>query len=535
MRLSKKMSKPKFTEEEYETSNKLISMMDQDGDGNLDPFEFHSILIEKGILIPLDVVTGIFKELDEDGNGILSCDEFTPFMFYTKKTKYIAFCTRMWTDWDWWFIINYFLGGLMYILAAFHSELGLTGNAEQDLYLAGIVFYNLGTTRYILPYLYKKYKAEENFEKAAVNIQEELNENAEKYNSSPTTTSTSPNESPQDSENSTSAEASEAGPTPLKALHPSKEEGKLELYMREVVFSKASKEITKTELDLILLKEVGIVAESVLDRIFKIVDDDESGKISVDEFISFLQNWKPELTDRERLLYVFKKSFTDWAYILTLVFLTGGMFIMLENVVKRFNPTGLWDHDVVTPGKVGAYCYTIGSTIFVVERFRDQSAKYDMEEIVRDMLAKLITKLDEAERLHSETKEVEAFNDNIEFDQTRFDAMLEDNGIFIPKFQVKALFDEIDKDGSDTITKDELVVFAKGKRNKILTIIKQSFTNLLFMVYLFWDMGRIVGSAAFIVLATANDPLIVDVASHVSFDFWMQNDKNLFNFCMYYS
>ena len=63
----------------------------------------------------------------------------------------------------------------------------------------------------------------------------------------------------------------------------------------------------------------------------------------------------------------------------------------------RFNPTGLWDHDVVTPGKVGAYCYTIGSTIFVTERFKDQGAKFDMEEIVRDMLAKLITKLEEAE------------------------------------------------------------------------------------------------------------------------------------------
>lgn len=514
--------------------------MDQDGDGNLDPFELHSILIDRGILVPLDVVTGIFNELDVDGDGVLTCDEFTPFMFATKGIIYVNFCKRMWIDWDWWFIIDYFLGGLMYILAAFHAELGISDQAEKDLYLAGIIFYNLGTTRYILPYLYKQYKAEENFEKTAVNIQQDLMENAQNYTSpvaaeegtqtkSEPTSPTSPKEDselepttetvPQEptsspnpnAENSTSTEALEA---PV-ASHSLKEGTKLELYLNEVVFAQVSDGITKTELQLVLIKEVGVIAQSVLDRIFSIVDDDDSGKISAAEFFTFIENWKPEITDRERLLYVFKKSLTNWTYILTLVFLTGGMFIMLENIAVRFDENGLWDHEVVTPGKVGAYCYTIGSVIFVTERLRQQSENFDMEEVVRKMLAKLIKKLDEQEKSNSESKEVEAFNDNIDFDQPRFNDMLEDNNVFMPQFQVKALFLEIDKDGSGTINKEELTVFSTTKRNKMLTILKQSFTNLLLMSYLLWDLGRVVGSAAFIVIATAKDPNVVDVAAKV--------------------
>lgn len=494
--------------------------MDQDGDGNLDPFELHSVLIDRGILVPLDVVTGIFNELDVDGDGTLTCDEFTPFMYSTKRTIYVNFCKRMWTDWDWWFIIDYFLGGLMYILAAFHAELGISDSAEKDLYLAGIIFYNLGTTRYILPYLYKKYKAEENFEKAAMNIQEELMSNAKNY-TSPVAAEEGTQIVPQ--EPTSSPESNESNelnsePTKVPEEHLALKEGtQLELYMNEVIFAQVSEEISKTELQMVLIKEVGVISQIVLDRIFSIVDDDESGKICAAEFINFIEKWKPGLTDRERLFYVFKKSLTDWAYILTLVFLTGGMFIMLENIAVRFDEKGLWDHDVVTPGKFGAYCYTIGSAIFIVERFRQQSAKYDLEEIVRDMLIKLINKLDEQEMSNSESKEVEAFNDNIDFDQTRFNAMLEDNGVFMPQFQVKALFDEIDKDGSETINKEELSDFAAKKRNKVLTILKKSFTNPLLVTYLTWDLGRVVGSAAFIVIATAKDEFVVDVASKVRF------------------
>ena len=98
--------------------------------------------------------------------------------------------------------------------------------------------------------------------------------------------------------------------------------------------------------------------------------------------------------------------------------------------------------------------------------------------------------------------------------------MLEQNGVFMPKFQVSVLFEEIDDDNDDAITKSELNTFTRMKRNRIMYFFKEC-TNMIFLIYVFWDLGRIIGTACSIVIATVHHhDELSEVAIKVSFMFY---------------
>ena len=499
------MASNNFTIQDYKSSENLLQLADKDGDGTLDPFELHSVLIDKGILVPLDVVNDIFDDVDKDDNGNLTVVELSEFLFKSKTLKGFDFCRRAWSDVDWWFLVLFFVGGVMFLIGGFHSELGIPDPSLKNIYLAGGAMYNLGTLRFIIPYLYLQYRAQQSFEKSALYVQESLRANADNYTSTAAETGIEKKLSTKSTSSEDTAETTSE-----------KENSKLRRYTKEVIFANISTRIRRTELQMILLKEVGVISQSVRDKIFGIVDEDGNGNINADEFTSFIENWNPGLTDGQRFLLVLKGAFSNLKYCLSFIFLTGGMIGLLNNIVKRSNPDGLWDHDTITPGMVGAYCGTIGSLVFVTDRFLLQMEKIDMEEIVRDKLGKLLRKFDEEEKFQAKDKEVEAFNSNLEFTKTRFNSMLEDNGVFMPKFQVEKLFQDIDKDESDKITKNELRSFTMKKRSRLGTLLKNCFTSHIFLTYYVWDFGRIVGCAANVAIVHTNDPTVTDISVKVS-------------------
>ena len=151
--------------DQYQSTSRLLKKADKNGDGVLDPFEVHSVLIDNGILVPLDVVNDVFDDVDKNDNGEITIDELSAFIFKSKASKGADFCRRMWSDVDWWFLILFFVGGIMFLMGGFHSELGFPDSSLKNIYLAGGVMYNFGTLRFIIPYLNFQYKAQKSFEK----------------------------------------------------------------------------------------------------------------------------------------------------------------------------------------------------------------------------------------------------------------------------------------------------------------------------------------------------------------------------------
>ena len=119
--------------------------------------------------------------------------------------------------------------------------------------------------------MYNNYQAEKSFEKSAVDFQQKLKFNAMTY-------------------------------------------GSLESYIKKVIFTDTITKISRTELQMVLLKEVGVLTQNLRDRIFVIVDADDNGKISTQEIITFIENQQPEMTSCEHMLYVIKISVTNSGY-----------------------------------------------------------------------------------------------------------------------------------------------------------------------------------------------------------------------------
>ena len=122
-----------------------------------------------------------------------------------------------------------------------------------------------------------------------------------------------------------------------------------------------------------------------------------------------------------------------------MIFFFSGALSLMNHIAKRVGADGLWTHDIIPVGMVTAYCYTIGCLMFANERFKFENNKYEMEELMKGMIKAFIAKLDNEEKNHTKSNDVETFHENIDFDQTRFNAFLEDNGIYMSKLQVETL------------------------------------------------------------------------------------------------
>lgn len=116
---------------------------------------------------------------------------------------------------------------------------------------------------------------------------------------------------------------------------------------------------------------------------------------------------------------------------------------------------------------------------FVTERVTSLRASYTMKETVRSMLRSWMEKFEDG----TSNKEW------VDCDKRKFNRILEEQAVFIPKFQVDALFQEIDVDENESIVKSELQAFVNIKRNKFATIFKTVVTDIIFWANWIWFIG----------------------------------------------
>jgi len=482
----KRVSSRTLTNDQVISTRNVLNVMDESGDGELDPYELQSLFISKGILVPLDVVTTVFNEIDDDGNGLLTVEEFASFLHKSKFHVRVDFCKRMWFNIDWWCIMCWLVGGFLSLIGGFYVELGITDSVNSDIYIWGAFLYLIGELRYFVPYLYNEYKGELSFERSTLKLKEELTANAAKYKSS-------------------LAEEGRGYSGNILVRQDEIDVEALRDYLKEV-FANNSTSITRSHLQMVLLKVMGVVTENFRDRIFKLIDHDESGMISIDELIEFLLNWNPNVTGVQRFVSVTKEAFTDVGWIMSLVLVLGSLLDFFESINYKTKGTGLWTNDAFSSTMVIAYCFTFGTLIFAKERLQFELEKYEMEETVRVMLQEMLTRLDRHKKKGTASGEEKAFNDGVEFSKTRFIHILEEMTVYVPEFQLEVILKHIDSDGSGMISKAELESYTKVKRNKTLSVAKTCMTSLVFLSNLAW----VVGSIAYVMSAYAKNDVIVD-------------------------
>ncbi len=453
-----------LTQDEHNSVSQLLSKVDKDGDGTLDEYELHSVLVANGILVPIDVVLSLFHEADRDSDGSLSLEEFGQFILSPASDKFRRsdLLKSIRFDIDWWVNVMYFVAGILYTVGGFPDTFSLSGVQVRNIFLSGSILYLVGGQISFFRTPINKYKAEKSFEKSSKKLLEALRKNAAAYDKA----------LPREEGAGVSDQAGDLSHDVVTKEDP------IDIYIREVIFAER-KTLTKTDLGLLLLKYIGAYDDAILVRMLAMVDDDGDGTIDVDEFQYCVKRIDiTEFTLRNRLAKVASGLIVDYDWLLLLTFVTGSIVGVTNSFLKISGSDGIWVNDNFTPSMYVMYAYNVGMIYFVTERVTSLRASYTMRETVRSMLRSWMEKFEE-----------DTSKEWVDCDKRKFNRILEEQAVFIPKFQVDALFQDIDADENHLIVKSELQAFVNIKRKKFATIFKTVVTDIFFWANWFWFIG----------------------------------------------
>lgn len=497
---------------EMKEVSKLLYQADTNKDGSLDQFEMHGVLFSRGILVPIDVIMFLFSAADSDNDGKLSLDEFANFLLKPKGSKLSEFFASLLCDIEFWSLFLLAIAGGLFSIAGFSLELSLSSSTAANMYLSGgaMYFTTLVRSCFLLPV--KIYNAEKSFEGTTNKLQYSLTRNALSYSSYRRASgiSLSCSEMRKHLEKGYGEDACETN-------------DQIYIYLRDVIFVE-NQLMTKTDLEFLLLREIGSASESLIDAVFEFVDEDGSGAITVDEFFSFIEQLKPNSTSLRRMCSVTRKTLINVPWLMSVVYLFASTVSISHNVVKRFEfgENGLWQNNIVPPVGVVAYGFFIGTLVFSAKAYEHHRSSFDMGEKVRLMLRNWMT-----QSAQKNTVEWREFQENAGFGIEKLNRLLEESGIFIPRSQLDSIFCEMNVDEDDEVCKEELEAFVDVKRNRMLTIWSLCLTSFMFLSNITWFLGSI----GYVMSANMNDAIVGIFALKVCHFFFLNSQ----NFCYHNS
>ena len=462
-------------ERNKESTKNIIQQLVKNGDGSLDAYELYTFLISKGILAPIYVVTDLFNRIDSSSDGLMCHEELSSYMIKPVGTKSQEafkglFCK---IDVSWLCYLITGIGGGLFAIAGFATELSLTGHEATNLYLAGLLMYMLTGSRDILLFSINAYREEKSFERTGRNMQDSLKVIARDF----------------------VVESFPEQHTRQNVDNVDDSRDHMYIFIKEVIFAGREK-LTRSDIELALLKEVGPVSDLLVGAMFSAMDADNNGTIDLDEMHHFITNaLNVKVTRNHRLCKVLRASFTNVSWLMSLTYFIAVIIGISHNVVKRFEfgKDGLWVHDTFTPFYVTTYLYVIGTLVFSAKAFDRQGAAFDVNEKVRSLLEMFLKRNADNSQTstNSDWENIKNFQDNRGLDKIHFDKLLQASGVFVPRVQLNSLFQEIDSDGGDSICKREVEAFVKVKKNRNVSIWKNCLQSFDFLGQLTWLTGSV--------------------------------------------
>jgi hypothetical protein len=424
----------------------LFESGDKDGDKKLEPYELHGALMSKGIVVPLPSLLSLFAAADTDNNGFLTLEEFSNYLVnLPSEPSKVDYFLSLLSNVDFWLAIVLALGGLFFFIPEFPNLFPLLPGVEvRNIYLAGSICYFVSGMKYNIRRPLSVFREKSAQENAVVNMQEKVLKNA--------------------------ADFSEG----LDQTNPNV----LATYIDKAVFGdEFPTTMTKTDLELFLLKEASIANRGVVNAIFSFVDVDGGGTISREELHFFVEEFNPRQSLLDHLRFMTAVCFKEISWSFGVVFSSASVLSISNNISRRFGGP-LWVA-ALTVSMVISYIYVIGCLAFVAEAYEWIRDKFDLEEEVRGTLRKWLAE---------SNNEIKSSNEAT-FNKTDLNALLEKGTIFIPRSNLDSIFAQIDTDGSDRISLAELKQFAESERKRMPTIFTWCIKDLYLMTNFLWSIG----------------------------------------------
>ncbi len=366
----------------------------------------------------------------------------------------------------WWVNVLGVVAGTIFIVAAWTEQLSVSDSELQNLYLAAGTMYLIRGLVLFCRTPIDIYKRQKSFEKSTKKLLGSLRRFASDHVSSQSM-SVSSNSKEEKAESKV-------------------DEDPLDIYIREIIFTD-NISLTKTDLGMLLLQRIGAYDEAILDEMFAFVDSDSNGTVDVDEFRVFIQQLNPTSTRIGRLLKVVKKLMINFNWLLLLSFISGSTVSLLNNISKRIgNREELWVDKYFTPEMYVMWAYLVGMLYFSSERVAYLQHSYALGEKVRIMMKVWI-----ARAKAEQSDEWLQFENHDDFEKGRFNRILEEHAIFIPKSQLDSIYRVIDTNHNGKISKAELEDFVNTKKRKTIEIASMCLKDFIFWTNFFWTFGSV--------------------------------------------
>lgn len=256
-------------------------------DGVISPLVFYNFAIEIGVLVPLDVIVTLFKEVDANNDGSIDLDEFLSFIMETdlelKMNPKQIVMKRLLCDPYFWPIAFYLPAGIFFMLGSFFSYKEDPGDFWMASYIVAHIFYIIQPLITLVSYPIELWSNEIEDEKLAQTFKKIILQNANKQSDDLLSEKT---------DNLTIAR-----------------------YIQEEYFGDGKRFLTKADVEKILIAHMGAVAEeAVVDSIFGRLDVGGQRKIYPDEILLFSMKNHHSVSPLGRLWKTAKTLLGDIGY-----------------------------------------------------------------------------------------------------------------------------------------------------------------------------------------------------------------------------
>ena len=266
------------------------------------------------------------------------------------------------------------------------------------------------------------------------------------------------------------------------------------LFQTDDVFEEDSANFLKSDLEFLLLSDMGhIVSGPLIEYIWSAIDDDSDGTIEPAEFYSFLINDAKPPTKPQRALSIVLGMVMDKSWSTCSLFFLSGCVGFFVNVLPRYG------HEInfgpMSPSTFNAYLYLIGTLYFSFASFDAIRDSYNLQQTAKKMIAKWIAAMDESmesARNLSSNMIISKFHSNGGLSKSELNRLLENSSLYLPKVEFNNIFEEIDYDNNETVSRDEIEEYVNRKvESKTVAVLIRCLKSFDFWAQSTWFIGSI--------------------------------------------
>ena len=481
------------TRSESSLSHKNALLKDIEGEGDnpypmryisehdkLDVFQLQNMLHGLGVLIPNYEIVSLFHQLNKqyktDQNNDGSCFSIAELRRYVKESvgdgKQLTFrlLKVMVKDANLWIKSLFIIAGLLLMIDACGGE-NIPSNVRRNFHIAVSTCYYINSGKYVFFYFIHEWKEKTNSAESIFRFKQALRKKAAMRN----------RQSVVEHRNNISRDCEDW-------------EELLAYIVKEIYSQIPSKVLTRRDVDLLLLRELGqSYKPRVLDDIMSVIDKRKAGVLTSTEFHHFLASKNPRTSKQKhlfrRICSVVWDTIVDPDWINTLYFLLGSILAFTNNVAITFGEDLYFFLGSVEPDLIVNLFFVVGCNGFIRSQYEISKNEFHTEERAKDILISHFRyscyyEHDSVMMGEKNSQKSKIINKMI------FVRMLEECNINLPDAKLDELFHNINIEGNGTISKDETESFLKrDERNMELTILYKFSKSFNFWGNWTWLLG----------------------------------------------